>query len=329
MAVGDPSDLVCSKITGFDFFTVGIAISSLLLFTSVSTNTVVRDKAQTDEYRWNTLQLALQRQNAASAITRFLEKGIDPILIKGVAVAEYYPQTISRNSIDIDLAIRADQLAIARSLVASGTFEGIAIDLHCELRHLDCVPWDELYKNSRFLNVNGNNIRVLRPEDHLRVVCIHWLTDGGRDKERLWDIFYMVANRPADFDWEQFVGPIPDHRKRWLGCAIGLAHQYLGLKIDDIPIDESLFELPRWLVKTIEREWSANVKLMPLEVSYREPRLFVQQMLKRSRPNPIWSTVIVNGRFDAPTRIHYQVASLFVRLFSFFKRHYERHRAKV
>ncbi|MFN2500517.1 MAG: nucleotidyltransferase family protein [Pyrinomonadaceae bacterium] len=278
-----------------------------------ATITVEQD-LRTNEQRWELLQTKAREHRAVQAFALFRENGIEPILIKGVAAARFYPQSKTRFSIDIDLAVSAIDFPRAQALATSAAADRLAIDLHRELRHLDTVDWQNLFENSHLLDLDKGKIRVLRPEDHLRVLCVHWLTDGGSNKEKLWDIYHIVANRPADFDWGRFLNVVPPRRRRWLVCAIGLAHKFLGLDLHGTPIHAEARELPHWLVQTVEREWAAEVKTWPLEASLHDRKLLATQVKKRLRPNPIWATIQMEGSFDARTRVFYQLGSVLKRI---------------
>jgi len=184
------------------------------------------------------------------------------------------------------------------------------IDPHKELRHLDSVDWSDLFSNSVELKLGGESIRVLRAEDHLRVLCVHWLTDGARNKERLWDIYYILDNRDENFSWDRFLGIVDARRRRWLVCAVGLANRYLGLDISDTPIAAEANELPRWVINTVEWEWSSEVAHWPLESYIADPKMMLRQIRRRLRPNPIWATVQMQGSFDSRTRIFYHIGAL-------------------
>ena len=274
----------------------------------------------TDEFKWYLLQKKVCESRAVQAFTLFRENGIEPILIKGLAAAQFYPEPGSRVSIDMDLAVDADQFEAADRIARSDAANGLAIDLHRELRHLDTVGWNDLFANSQLLDVEGGTIRVLRPEDHLRVLCVHWLTDGGANKDKLWDIYYAVENRPPDFDWDRFLNVVNKRRQRWLTCAIGLAHHSLGLDIDSTPIKERALDLPKWVIKTVENEWASQTRFRPLETVWNDPKMLLEQIPKRLRPNPVWATIQMEGSLDAKTRLFYQIGSFFQRIVPSYKR---------
>ena len=273
-----------------------------------------------NDFRWNLLQRKAAERRVQQAFNLFREHNIEPILIKGLAAAQVYPESKFRNSIDIDLAVSSSVFETAADISRSVEAAGLAIDLHRELRHLDTVHWDDLFTNSKLLQLEQGTIRVLRPEDHLRVLCVHWLTDGGSNKDRLWDIYYLIDNRPAEFDWDRFLKSVDVKRQRWLICTVGLAQRFLGLDLSDTPIEREARDLPQWFVKTVEQEWASKTRLVPLEASLFDPKLLFKQIKKRFQPNPIWATVQMNGSFDARTRFFYQIGSFFKRIPSSVKR---------
>ncbi len=256
---------------------------------------------------------------AVRAFNLFRRAGLSPILIKGIAAGRYYPEDRPRVAIDTDLAVADHDFERARLVVLPRAPEGLAVDLHRQLRHLDTVAWADLYANSVEWELDGGVIRVLRPEDHLRVLCVHWLTDGGSNKDRLWDIYYAIANRPRDFDWHRALDVVAPKRRRWIVCAIGLAQKYLGLDLSDTPIAEEAAKLPQWLIETVEREWASETKFVPLEIAAKQGGL-LKQLPRRLRPDPIWATIQMNGSFDARTRFFYQLGSFFARIPASYRR---------
>ena len=130
----------------------------------------------------------------------------------------------------------------------------------------------------------------------------------------------MIENRAADFDWDRFLNVVDARRRRWLTCAIGLAQRYLGLDLAGTPVEREARVIPDWIVNTVEGEWASETRLKPIEVSLGSLGEFTTQIKKRMRPNPIWSTVIMNGSFDAKTRFFYHLGTAFRRIMPSYRR---------
>ena len=270
--------------------------------------------AEQNDKRWLILRAKIHETNIKTAFEKFREKGIEPILIKGWAAARNYPETHQRYYSDIDLCVDPQSYYKAMQLLANEKIRSLNIDLHSGLRHLDTVGWDDLFENSQLVMIDNIEIRILRPEDHLRVLCVHWLNDGGAYKEKLLDIYYAVTNRPADFDWNRCLKIVSENRRDWILKTIGLCHKYFDLDINDLPFKVEKTESPKWLIKTIEKEWMSEVKLKPIHTLLQNKKELWEQIKKRIPPNPIQATIELNGKFDNRSRAFYQTGSIFVRL---------------
>lgn len=269
----------------------------------------------TDDGRWAALQSKVNEARVLDAFRLFDSKGLHPILIKGWAAARFYPASRIRTYSDIDLGISSTEFGRAKTVLADDEVKSkFNIDLHEEFRHLDTVEWGELFEDSKLVRVGETDIRVLSEEDHLRVLCVHWLTDSGADKDRLWDIYYSVQNRYKDFDWNKCIGRVSETRQKWIIYTIGVTHKYLGLNIDDLPFADQARNPPTWFTRSLEREWRLGVPLHALYDSVHDLKAFVTQLKKRIPPNPVYSTVECEGEFDEGSRFPYQLRSLLRRV---------------
>jgi hypothetical protein len=267
----------------------------------------------TDELRWKLLAQKKAEKLIGEAFDSFRRNKIEPILIKGWAAARNYPSGKSRFYGDIDLAVSAADYDRAMALIElpEGGIKGV--DLHRELRTLDTLGWPEIFSRSELVSVENREIRILSPEDHLRVLCVHWLINGGENRDRLYDIVYAVSNRPATFDWSRCLDAVSVNRRSWIVATIGLAHKYLGLDLDGTPIAEEARDLPAWLTRCVERGWSADFRLRGIDESITDRKMFLRQIAKRLPPNPIQATINCEGKFDDGPRTGYQIRDIFGR----------------
>lgn len=280
----------------------------------------VLPNATEDEIRWHKLSLRRTELGLIDAFSFYRRYEIEPILIKGWAAAQNYPPDKPRFFGDVDLAVSPEQFDNAESILNSPEFPRVGVDLHRGLRHLDTVNFGTLLSRSLLIDIDGTYIRILRPEDHLRVLCVHWLTDGGAYKDRLWDIYYAVANRPASFDWGLCLDSVSETRRKWIVTTIRLAEIYLGLDTSGLPFTDEQYQIPKWATRTLEKEWATDIRLRPLHTCLRDRNVFFQQIAKRLPPNPIQATIDVEGEFDERSRIPHQLGSIFVRIAPSIKR---------
>lgn len=246
---------------------------------------------QTEEadQKWHSLNEMVQKERLVSAVKLSQENGFDPILIKGWAAGRFYDEGHFRAYTDIDLVVpyreQQDFQEFARSVT------GTSIDVHGGLRHLDKTPWNEIFRRSIFVVLNNQQIRVLCDEDHLRIVSTHWLIDGGVNREKLYDVFYMVKNRRIRFDWELCLGDEPA-RRTWVAACIAAARDRLDLDVRDLPLEISEFQLPRWFGRTLDREWTLGpYRRIYLAKAIKDRSGIIEQLRRRFPPNPIAATV--------------------------------------
>ncbi|MEK7723902.1 MAG: hypothetical protein AAB336_06105 [Acidobacteriota bacterium] len=265
------------------------------------------------------LKYKVEEQRLEKVWRQFEEGGFNPILIKGWAAAQKYPNPAERLYVDVDLMFDSEEYSSALEFYLSKSFE-LTVDLHEGARHLDTLSFKELYQNSILKQCGETSIRILSEEDHLRILCVHWLNDGGGVKNRLWDIYHAVENRYEDFDWSKCLDVVNAKRRRWIITAIGIAHHYLELNISKFPFNEETKKIPKWVFKALEKEWKDEVRLMPLHYYLNDKKQLWKQIKKRIPPNPIQATIDLRGEFDNTPRIFYQIGDVFLRIFPSWKR---------
>jgi hypothetical protein len=261
--------------------------------------------------RYSVLLSKVAAESTRITVQNFLKEGVQPVVVKGWSIARFYDENVGRPSTDIDLAIDPADEAVARATIALGSARSLAIDLHLGLRGLDTLPWNQILEHSYIAYLDGTPIRVLADEDNLRVTAVHWLTDGGVNKERLWDIYYLVKNRKASFDWERCLesnGPI---RKTWVMAAITTARDHLNLDVSGLPEEAQKFQLPDWYNRTLEKEWERGPYIRRVMSSViTKPKLLIEQLQRRFPPNQIAATIDTETPIDNSSRIPAQVKSL-------------------
>lgn len=261
---------------------------------------------------WKVLQFRVQEEKIEKLFNEFRKNNIEPILIKGWAASRFYPKPFERIASDIDIAIDPDDFEKGTELLKKMSIS--AVDLHCGLRHLDAISWKDLFERSELVTLNESKIRVLCAEDHLRVLCVHWLNDGGVSKQRLSDVYYILSNPLAEFDWDKCLNGVEEIRRNWILTVVALTVRHLNLDLNNSTISHLLLKPPNWLVKCIEKEWKSDVRIKPLHHCLGSSDEFIKQIKKRFPPNPIQATIELKGRFDNKPRIFYQMGSLILRI---------------
>jgi hypothetical protein len=261
-----------------------------------------------DEAKWLQLSHAATEQRVAASFKHL--NTFNAILVKGWSVSRFYNPGHYRISTDVDLLFSpTGELAISTEIAALSGF--VSIDAHFGPRHLDNLTFQDLFDRSYTVDLNGVAIRVLADEDNLRITSVHWLTDGGVYKEKLWDIYYLVKNRKADFDWIRCLesnGPI---RKTWVLAAIATARDHLDLDVSGLPREVQEFDLPAWYKQTLEKEWLLGLYTRRiLATVITRPKLLFEQLRRKIPPNQIAASIDTETPIDNTSRLPAQFKSL-------------------
>lgn len=283
-----------------------------------------------EAYRYHAVRTLVREHAIKKVLTLLYREGVPPILVKGWAAARLYPEPGLRPYGDIDLVVRPEQhsaaaAAIAAAIAANEIETEYYIDLHRGFEGLDDHSYDELYSRSTIIKLDDVDVRVLSPEDHLRVLCVHLLHHNAFRPLWLCDIAVAVENRANDFDWERCLGG--NRRADWVACAIGLAHELLGADVINTPVDGRAKKLPTWLVANVLKQWETPYSMSqapathqaPMTKYLRDPRGLLKD-LRRRWPQPIEATVYVRGSFNEAPRWPFQVAECIGRTATFIAR---------
>lgn len=270
-------------------------------------------------YRLCTLHAAIHEREIEQVFVLLRSAGVEPILVKGWAIARVYPEAGLRPYGDIDLCVRPEQYLTARGVLESPRGRGYWVDLHEGLVKLDDRDLDDVYARSQLVKLGEVDVRVLGPEDHLRVLCVHLLRHGAWRPLWLCDIAAAVEFRPADFDWDRCLSS-NSRRADWVACSIGLAHQLLGAQVDDTPVAWRAKHLPTWLIPNVLEQWETPYPMCQAPMRYPEPMAtYVRhpngafQALRKRWPNAIEATVSVEGPLNELPRLPFQLAHCFSR----------------
>jgi hypothetical protein len=272
-------------------------------------------------YRVHSLESAIHERNLKLFLAILRSASVEPVLVKGWAVARLYPEAGMRPYGDLDLCVDPKQYRAARSVLDQSD-EGRLVDLHRGFKTLCDYSWEDLYSRSQLLRLDDVEIRVLCPEDHLRILCFHFLREGAWRPLWLCDIAIALETRPSDFDWDLFLGR-NERRRRWFACAIITAHQLLDANIEGVPKLVHENKMPSWFLGTVLKEWEVRSMqhrhAAPMGLARRAPRLTLRN-LRHHWPNPIEATVSMNGSFNERPRLPFQLGNCARRTIDFLRR---------
>ena len=267
-------------------------------------------------YRFQALAAALHAHHLKAVIPRLRSAGIEPVLVKGWAMSRLYPEPGLRPFSDLDLCVLPEQYEKAGAALADSESQAGNVDLHLGFGNFDRRQTDEMFARSHLVRLDDLEIRVLSDEDHLMFLCLHLLRHGAVRPLWLCDIALMLEARAKDFDWQRCLG----HSRQqadWVACAIGLAHQLLGAKIEETPIARRAETLPRWLVPAVLKAWGTPFhSLGQLAVHLRHPVNQLGELLRalpHHWPNPIEATMTLKGSFNELPRWPFQIGHVLSR----------------
>ena len=271
-------------------------------------------------YDRNSVQAAFHGRSLACVVMRLRSVGVEPLLMKGAAIARLYAERGLRPFDDLDVCVRPDQYGMAQAVLRDWGSGLTPVDLHSGFPRIYGRSWEELYARSQLATLGGIEVRVLSAEDHLRVLCLHQLKHGAPSPLWLCDVAVALEARPRVFDWDRVLGP---NRRQadWMACAIGLAHQLLEVPIDDTPVANRAKRLPAWLAPSVLQQWAHQTA-----ADFHGPfasapawRFLIQapETLRQYWPNPVAASVHLHVPFNGIPRLPIQAVDAGGRLIRF------------
>ena len=274
-----------------------------------------------DAYRLHSMEALVREHVLPQVFARCRASRVEPLLAKGWVVARHYAEPGLRPYVDIDLFVRPEEHAAAEAALATTWPMQLAVDLHRGFPDLADHPLEEVFAHSRIRSCGGAEIRTVGPEDELRHLCVHLLRHGAWRPLWLCDVAAALESVDTSFDWDYCLRG-SRQRTQAVACAVGLAHQLLGARVDHTPLADRARRLPRWLVPSVLRQWGRRYERFtdaPLAATLRHP-VEILPALRRRWPNPVESTMFVRGPFNNVPRLPVQLADCLVRAASFLLR---------
>jgi hypothetical protein len=271
-------------------------------------------------YLHQTLRAAVAEESVGRAFRALRRAGVDAMLVKGLVAARAYPEAGLRPFGDIDLCVRHGERERARRALASAEGAPLWVDLHEGWEEVDEGDFEELFERGETLRIAGEQVHIPAWDDHLRLLCLHFLRHGAWRPLWLCDIAASLEARTREsFDWTRVVGK-DEKRARWVECAVGLSARLLGARVEETPFERAAERLPRWLAPEVLKQWATPFAFMQAPMRYRAP---MRKYLKRPRgvfqdllrrwPNPIEATVHTGGPFNELPRWPFQLANCLTR----------------
>ena len=263
-------------------------------------------------YRLHTIRTAVHEQVVQELFEALRSAGVEPILIKGWAVARLYPDPGLRPYGDVDIVVRPEQHTAAASVLNEAKRDECPVDLHRGLGRMHDQSLDALYARSQTVRLGAVDIRILGPEDHLVVLIRHFLRHNAWRPLWLCDIAAALESRPPDFDWDRCLGGSRRHAG-WVACTLGVAHQLLDAHVENTPVANRANHVPSWFVPAVLRQW--NRCLGPgerervvryLTTYWQHPTQIFREACERW-DMPIAATVALSGPLNEFPRFPFQL----------------------
>ena len=259
-------------------------------------------------YRFSALQSHFRERRVETVFRLMGAHGVEPLIVKGWGLSRQYPEKALRTYDDIDLCVRPEDYAAADSIVKAPASPAYLVDLHQGFRYMDDRSTGDLFHRSETAELEGVQLRLLGPEDQLRLACLHFLHHGGDSPLTLCDVGLLLESLPSEFDWEYFLSG-DRRRSEWARCGLALCSALLGAGLGLVPQHIRSFDLPRWLIPAVLVHWGKGLREPVLPVRELHRPVVVLRALRERWSSPIEAAFKVGWPGTQP-RLFLQVACL-------------------
>jgi hypothetical protein len=268
-------------------------------------------------YRFNSIEAALHERRLKQVIPVLRNRGVEPLLVKGWAIARLYPEPGLRPYCDLDLCVSPDSYDAAAAALEGPGMQWCKVDLHSGFGKFYERQTDDIFARSRLVRLGDLDVRVLGAEDDLRFICLHVLRHGAARPLWLADVAVLLESLPDDFDWDVCLSGSRRHAD-WVACAIGLASRLLGACLDGVPVAARAKRLPKWFVPPVLKEWGTPCETPRQVAAYLRSPVLLSRELLHHWPNPIEATMTVEGPFNEVPRLLFQLSHVVSRAKALF-----------
>ena len=211
-----------------------------------------------DHYRSLVLASKVRALQLAETVAYLRKHEIESLLIKGWAIARSYPHPALRPYGDLDLCVADADYVRSGELLAQRSAALTPVELHPASGLLGDLRYGDLFPRSTVHCLDGTEIRIPSPEQHLRLLALHYLKHGGWRPLWLCDLAVAMEQRPPDFDWDRCFHGRSD-LTAWLRALLHLSAELLGARLSGTPLAEEEMLIPRWLAPEMLRTWGRGL----------------------------------------------------------------------
>lgn len=227
-----------------------------------------------DQSIFSASRQAIQNNEFLTLLLHAQDKGLDPIVLKGVVVRSLYPTPILRPSVDEDLLVSPEEAERFNAFLLDeglfrddpeadiGTADELSyhkensptyIELHTSLfpqdskAYGDCnAPFADSAKRSVHVQIEDVSVRTLAPTDHILYLILHvykHFLHSGFGIRQIADICVFSEHYDSEIDWHHVSDELKELRILKLAGAIYLiGSKHLGFSMpaafEGIEIDE-------------------------------------------------------------------------------------------